>query len=279
MEIIFLGSGAGELWPSVFCNCEACKAAITQRGKHVRIGSCLLVDRKYLFDLPPNVAMAAIQCGISLADVTHLFITHSHQDHLDPCVLAATGRVDGPPLHLYCNRRTAELLPVYQQFNRFFDPERLNLHINVLEPLDTVGCEDDEFVLSALAADHDTTGGEEPLIYIFEHGPKTILYACDTGWFPERTWQEIEKRQYDVVVLDCTCHELQECRHGHLSTGPFLEIRQRFEKEGLLKSGGRFIAQHISHGHKGDDLSQEQLAARFAQHGVEVAYDGMVLNI
>ncbi len=279
MEIVFLGSGAGELWPSVFCNCEACQAAIAQQGKRGRIGSCILVDGKYLFDIPPNVNLAAIHLGISLAEVGHLFITHSHQDHLDPGVLAATGRVDGPPLHIYCNRRVAELLPVYQQFNRFFDPERLNLHINVLEPLDSVGGAEDEFSLTALAADHDTSGGEEPLIYSFARGGKTILYACDTGWFPDRTWAEIEKRQYDVVVLDCTCHELQECRRGHLSSEPFLEIKQRFEKEGLLKSGGRFIAQHLVHMHKGDDLSHQQLTERFAQHGVEVAYDGMVLSI
>ena len=278
MEILFLGSGAGELWPSAFCDCEACRSAISRRGKHLRIGSCLLVDRKYLFDLPPNVALAAVQRGVSFAEVTHLFITHSHQDHFDPCVLAATG-CGGEPLHLYCNRRLADLLPIYQQFNRWFDPERLNLHVHVLEPFDTVGSQEDGLILTALAADHDTTGGEKPLIYSFELGGKTILYACDTGWFPDKTWQGIAEHRYDVVILDCTFHELQECRQGHLSTRPFLEIKQRFEKEGLLKSGARFIAQHIAHAHGADDPSPQELAHLLAPHGVEVAYDGMVVNI
>ena len=279
MELVFLGSGGGELWPSAFCDCEACRRCVAERGKGLRIGSCLLVDRKYLFDLPPNVNLAAIQQGISLAGVRHLFITHSHQDHLDPCVLAATGRVEGPPLHVYCNRRVAELLPIYQQFNRFFDPQRLSLEVHAMEPLETCGGGDEAFTLTALAASHDTTGGEQPLIFILEAGGRTLLYACDTGWFPEDSWREMEKRQFDAVVLECTCHELLECRGGHLSTGPFLEIKEVFEERGLLKGGGRFIAQHILHLHRGDQPSAEELAAIFAKHDVEVAYDGMILNI
>ena len=277
MELIFLGSGAGELWPSVFCNCADCRAAIA--AGQTRIGSCLLVDRRYMFDLPPNVALAAIHQGISLAEVRHLFITHSHQDHFDPCILAATGRVDGEPLHFYCNRRVAELLPIYQQFNRFFDMERLNLQMHILDPCDTLTAPDDDFILTALAADHDTTAGEEPLIYILEHAGRTLLYACDTGWLPDETWARITRHRFDVVALDCTCHQLQECRHGHLSTEPFLEMKHRFSTEGLLKPGAHFIAQHIVHTHDRINPSADELARIFAEHEVLVAHDGMTLHI
>lgn len=279
MELVFLGSGAGELWPSAFCDCEACRRCVAARGEGLRIGSCLLVDGKYLFDLPPNVNLAAIQQGISLAGVRHLFITHSHQDHLDPCVLAAKGRVDGPALHVYCNRRVAELLPIYQQFNRFFDPQGLNLRMHVMEPLQSCQGEDGAFSLTALAASHDTSGGEQPLIFILEAGGKALLYACDTGWFPDESWPELMGRQFDAVVLDCTFHGLQESRSGHLSTGPFLEIKGLFEQHGLLRPGGRFIAQHLAHMHRGDDPSAEELAAAFAEHDADVAFDGMTLSI
>jgi phosphoribosyl 1,2-cyclic phosphate phosphodiesterase len=237
------------------------------------------VDRKCLFDLPPGVNVAAIRHGISLDEVRHLFITHSHQDHLDPCVLAAKGRVNGPPLHIYCNRRVAELLPIYQQFNRFFDIQRLSLDIHTIEPLESRKSEDETFTITALAADHDTTGGEEPLIFILEASDKTLLYACDTGWFPEDSWRAIRTHQFDAVVLDCTFHGLRECRSGHLSTGPFLAVKSLFEQDGLLKPGSRFIAQHIAHLHRGDDPSDEELAVSFAGHGVDVAHDGMVLTI
>ena len=204
-----MGTGAGELWPSAFCNCEACMQGIRESGKRVRIGSCLLIDRSYLIDVPPNLGLAAVQRGVSLANVTHIFMTHSHQDHFDPCVLAATGRGTGSPLKIYVTKRLSRLLPFYQQFNRFFDPQKLNLEINVIKPFDRVQKEDAGIVVTALLANHDTTGGEEPLIFIFERHGKTTLYACDTGWFPDKTWQEIEKHLYDAVVLECTFHQIR----------------------------------------------------------------------
>ncbi|HCU37699.1 MAG TPA: hypothetical protein DGT21_20370 [Armatimonadetes bacterium] len=279
MELVFLGSGGGELWPSAFCDCDACRRCVQEHGEGLRIGSCLLVDRTYLFDLPPGVNVSAIRHGVSLAGVRHLFITHSHQDHLDPCVLAAAGRVDGPPLQVHCNKRVIDLLPAYQQFNRFFDPQKLNLHFRTMQPLDVHDDEGGAFSLTALAASHDTTGGEQPLIFILSVAGKTLLYACDTGWPPEDSWREICRWRFDAVVLECTCHQLMECRSGHLSTGPFLELKALFEQHGLLKPGARFIAQHILHVHRGDDPSAEELDAVFAPHGVDVASDGMILNI
>lgn len=279
MELLFLGTGAGELFPSAFCDCDACTQAVQERGRQARIGSCLLIDRSYLIDVPPNLGLAAVQCGVSLAKVTHIFVTHSHQDHFDPCVLAVTRRGSSSPLRIFCNERTSELLAVYRQFNRFFDPQKLNLEISVIEPFDTVCEGDGDIVVTALLADHDTTGGEKPLIFIFERDEKTVLYACDTGWFPEKTWREIERHRYDAVVLDCTFHEIRECRRGHLSFEPFVELKKRFESYSLLKNGAKFIAQHISHKHSDNDPSHEALKEKFLGHGVDLAYDGMVVEI
>jgi len=279
VELLFLGTGAGELFPSAFCDCDACAQAVQERGRQARIGSCLLIDRSYLIDVPPNLGLAAVQRGVSLAKVTHIFVTHSHQDHFDPCVLAATRHGSSSPLRIFCNERTSELLSVYQQFNRFFDPQKLNLEISVIEPFDTVCEGDGDIVVTTLLADHDTTGGEKPLIFIFERDGKTVLYACDTGWFPEKTWREIGRHRYDAVVLDCTFHEIRKCRRGHLSLEPFVELKKRFESYSLLKSGAKFIAQHISHKHSGDDPSHEALREKFLGYGVDLAYDGMVVEI
>lgn len=279
MELLFPGTGGGELWPSAFCNCDVCAQGIRERGRRARIGSCLLIDRRYLIDVPPNLGLAAVQRGVSLADVTHIFVTHSHQDHFDPCVLAATGRETGGPLKIYCTERLFGLLPFYQQFNRFFDPQKLNLEISVIKPFDRVREEDADIVVTALLADHDTTGGEEPLLFIFERHGKTVLYACDTGWFPDETWREMEKHLYDAVVLECTFHEIRQSRQGHLSLDPFLEIKERFENKGLLKNGARFIAQHIGHNHGDDDPSHRALSEKLSGYGVDLAREGMVVEI
>lgn len=279
MELLFLGSGAGELWPSLFCPCDACRAEVREHGRGRRIGSCLLVDGRFMFDLPPNVAMAALNLGVGLADVSHLFVTHSHQDHFDPCVLAARGRNTDRPLHVYCNQRLIDLLPVYQQFNRFFNPESLGLQLHPLSPGAVVRPPDATFTLTALAANHDRTNDEEPLIYILETDAKRLLYACDTGWIPDESWRTIEQYNYDAVILDCTFHLQRECRHGHLGLAAFLEQKNRFETGGLLKASARFIAQHIARGHGAEHTANEDITATLAEHNVVVACDGMRVEL
>jgi len=279
MKLRFLGTGAGELWPSAFCNCSACKDAIRECGKQARIGSCLLIDGRYLIDAPPNLGLAAVQRGVSLADVRHIFVTHSHQDHFDPCVLAATRGDTDYPIRVHCNERLFHLLSHYREFNRFFDPEKLGLESGILRPFDRICDGDSGASITALPADHDRTDGEEPLLFLFERGGKTLLYASDTGWFPDQTWGELEKHTYDVVILECTFHEIRPCRRGHLSLDPFLEIKSRFESEGLLKTGCRFIAQHIGHVHGSDDPPHDALAAKLHQRGVDLAWDDMALEV
>lgn len=280
MEVLFLGSGAAEFWPSPFCGCKGCRDAIAARGPG-RTGACVMVDETFLFDAPPNWPAAALRLGASLARVQNIFITHSHQDHLDPCTLTAMGHGPQHPLHLHCNRHVADLLPVYAQFNRFFNMEKLGIEVHVLSPFEPVTGEADSapFELTPLLADHDTTGGEEPLIYIFRQRGKTLLYACDTGWFPDRTWRDIEKHTFDLVMLECTGHVRTESRVGHLSMAPFLEVLDRFRARDLLNPGARCVAHHLNPGHSEESPSHELLVEHFRPHGVDVAYDGLILQV
>jgi phosphoribosyl 1,2-cyclic phosphodiesterase len=282
MELLLLGSGAGELWPSAFCPCAQCRSAIAEIGRgsgRLRTGSCLLVDRTFLFDLPPNSAAAAIRLGVSLAEVTDLFVTHSHQDHLDPGILAAAGRTPQRPLRMYCNRRVAELLPSYGHFNRFFDPARLGLEIRVLTPSETVPEDEHGFVLRALAADHDRYGGEEPLIYQFERNGKRLLYACDTGWFCDEVWAQVEGWRYDAVVLECTFHVLRECRRGHLDLESFTAVIDRLRDAGAVTEQTVLVAQHLAHAHGTDGPAPGMLEQALAERGVTTAHDGLRIEL
>jgi phosphoribosyl 1,2-cyclic phosphate phosphodiesterase len=228
-----------------------------------------------LFDAPPNCGLAAMEQGVTLADVKYLFVTHSHQDHFDPCVLAARGRQQARPLDLCCNRHLASLLPIYEQFNRFFKPEALGLRIHPLEPGMVWHPPDRSFAVKALLANHDRTGGECPLIYILETPQHCLLYACDTGWIPEESWRHLAQHHYDAVVLDCTFHLQRACRDGHLGIDAFLEQKQRFEADGLLNSSSVFIAQHIHRGHDQTHIAEKEIAERLRQNGVLPAADGM----
>jgi len=282
MELLFLGSSAGQLWPSVFCPCPQCRAAIAGISKgsgQLSTCSCLLVDRMFLFDLPPNCAVSAIRAGVTFSDVTDLFVTHSHQDHFDPGILAAAGRTQQRPLHLFCNRRVTELLPSYQQFNRFFDPISLGLQCHTLTPPQTVCVDERGFLLRALHADHDRTGNESPMIYQFERNGKKLLYACDTGWFPDETWAEVERWQYDAVVIECTFHSLRDCRRGHLSLESFTAVLERLKGSGAVTDETVVVAQHLAHKHGPDGTDWRATDRALSDLGALAAHDGLRVEL
>ena len=151
--------------------------------------------------------------------------------------------------------------------------------VHRLAPLDTVRADGDSFVLRALPADHDRTHGEEPLIFDFAHEGKRLLYACDTGPFPAATWAAVEGVVYDAVVLECTFHLREKCRQGHLDWENFLAVRRRLAGAGCLAPNTLFVAQHLSHGHAGSSVPEDELAKRFADEGVTMARDGMRLEL
>jgi len=98
VELLFLGTGAGELWPSLFCPCNACRDAVRARGVERRIGACLLVDRTFLFDLPPNANLAGNPAEAVSILAHRLMTLHiSDNDGLkDLHALPFDGNIDGP---------------------------------------------------------------------------------------------------------------------------------------------------------------------------------------
>ena len=84
--MLFLGTGAAELYPNPYCNCEFCES-LRQSGEAPRKRSSLLLDAHTLVDLGPDALAAAQMYNARLYDVDHLFLTHSHEDH--PCAWAA----------------------------------------------------------------------------------------------------------------------------------------------------------------------------------------------
>ena len=101
--MLFLGTGAAELYPNPYCNCEFCES-LRQSGEAPRKRSSLLLDAHTLVDLGPDALAAAQMYNARLYDVDHLFLTHSHEDHL--CitnleVLSMTPQRNEKPLHVY----------------------------------------------------------------------------------------------------------------------------------------------------------------------------------
>ena len=78
MNIQFLGTGAAEGIPALFCNCNFCRSVRLRGGKAVRSRAQVLVDGELSIDFPPDAFYHGLGAGVDLSAVRYLLVTHSH---------------------------------------------------------------------------------------------------------------------------------------------------------------------------------------------------------
>lgn len=282
MTLTFLGTSAANSFPEAFCSCGNCVQARALGGKSLRKRSAALVNEDLLIDLGPDIMTAAAMHGRPLTQVRYCLQTHAHADHMDPSHLLSRspehGTAGAPRLHFYASRATlqvaAQLLERDCAPAGLLDPatgERLNLAVHPVEAGQTFLA--GPYRVTALPASHDPA--VEPLIYAIEAGGRAILYGADTAALAEEVWQALHRLglRFDLVVLDHTYGPAQSGT-DHMSAREVAGHVARMREEGLLAEGARALATHIAH--EGNPAHPE-LAAWAAQHGYEVAYDGLVV--
>ncbi|MDD5688247.1 MAG: MBL fold metallo-hydrolase [Elusimicrobia bacterium] len=280
MEIFFLGTGAGEFFPSIFCNCPICKQSRKNGRKSLSFGCSILIDNQYLVDAPTGLCLNMALFKIKIKFPFYIFISHSHQDHFDPQEIISSQNDKKIKTHLYINKTIFKLLKHYTKFNRFFNFDKFkNYYVHIIKPFKLLNLNKDAVVIPVLAH-HDKTYNEENLNYIMKIKGKTILYACDTGWYFEKTWEEIEKHHYDAVILECSVpnnnkpmQNVDLMKWGHMTLWAFLKFHERITKKGLLKPGGKFIATHVAH------IDTHILKNKLSKHNIQLAYDGLKIKI
>lgn len=300
MEILFLGTAAAEGWPAVFCHCVSCERARQAGDPNIRTRASALVDGRFKFDLGPDTYHQALTFGVDLGSVRYVLVTHTHADHYyaqelemrqPPFAHPASGQTD-PGLDVYGNRQAVEIatqlgvavavdtLPAASA-----SQNQPLVRIHEVSPFAPFSLADAEVV--ALKADHKPD--ETALFYLFHRGGRTLLYALDTGYFPEATWNWLESESgrgwitahggIHLAVLDCTGGPMPGNRsRGHMNITTDLEVQQRLQADGLLAPQAQFVATHFSHN---GGLLHHELAEAFRRAGAEftIAHDGLRLVI
>jgi phosphoribosyl 1,2-cyclic phosphate phosphodiesterase len=284
MCITFLGTAAANAFPEAFCSCRNCQQARKFGGASLRKRSAALINDDLLIDLGPDIMAASQAHRCALTNVRYCLQTHPHADHLDLSHLLSRspdyGTIGAPCLNFYASPET--LQRAAQTFERDLEgysllspeaEERLNLTIHPVEPLTpfTVG----RYRVTAFPANHAPSMGA--MLYAVEADGRTVFYGTDTAALPESTWQAFHTchMRFDVVILDHT-YGPNQAGDDHLSARQVQEHVLRMRNEGLLKPNGRPFATHIAH--EGNPAHPE-LVEIAAQHGYEVAYDGLVVEI
>lgn len=146
------------------------------------------------------------------------------------------------PLNFYGSDTTLQWIRDMEWCDALTEKNVLALHpVKAFEPFEVEG-----YTATALKADHDQK--TDPFIYIISNGEKTMLYAHDTGYSPDETWDYLERKKpvFDFVSIDCT-GMFENYRQGHMGLSADADTKDRMIKEGLATDKTVFCCNHFSH--------------------------------
>lgn len=272
MKLHFYGTGASEGVPAIFCRCENCKKIRKMGGKNYRSRTSCQIDDDLMIDFSADIFDHMRFGGLDMSNIKTLIITHTHSDHFYPEELIHVA----PP---YAWPEGKEKLTVYgnesacDRLLKLCSSQTMPyIDINPIHNMEEV--KTGGFEVKALPAEHDPT--QECHLYILRKGMKNLLYAHDTGYFPEITWKELQKEHLDGVVLDCTCCNGHSYFQHHMGFQDNLKIKQRMLEEEIADQKTVFISTHFVHTY---GPFQQELEKAFAPYGFIAAYDGMEVEI
>lgn len=271
MKLKFLGTAAAEAQPAFFCECDTCKYAREHGGKDVRKRCCYLLDEDTFIDYGPDINAQVMMYGIDWTKIERIIFTHSHEDHLDPVELL--WRKQGfskisKTIDIYGDKAVHNKIKAHVAY------ENARLVEHQVSPEDVFKAGDMEIL--ALRADHDPNA--MPLNYVITRNGKTILIANDTGYWDDKNWDIIKNygKKIDLAVIECTTAFLREQSSGHMCKKYTVLFRDKLVELGLMDKNTHCITNHFSH--NGRPL-QKDMEKYFLPLGIEVAYDGMTVEI
>ena len=256
-EVVLLGTGAADGWPSPFCECLSC--ADMRQAHRVRTPTSALVDGVILLDAGPTVPSAVARAGRSLREVRHVLITHAHPDHLDPALLLwldwnptpHTVHLWGPPAVLRaCRDWIGPKTPV--ALHEVAPGDRLDLPTPAGDYRVTVvaarhqGCTPDEIAAEAVLYDVTTPDGGR------------LLYATDTG--PLDGVEAFRGAAYDVILIEETFGDHADHGTGHLDLSTLPVMLERLWDAGACVDTTQVVAVHLGHHNPPEAILRARLA-------------------
>lgn len=253
-RVTFLGTGTSHGVPMIGCTCATCQST-DPRDQRLRPSIYLAVDGgpAVLVDTATDLRQQALARRLTRVDA--VLYTHSHADHvmgLDE--LRRFNMLQRSPIPAYADARTADDLR--RTFSYVFDPPaepgggvpQIELH-HIDGPFSI-----DSLRIAPVPILH----GSRPILG-FRFG--TFAYLTDCNAIPDESWPLLA--DLDVLVLDALRHRPHPT---HYSVGEALEVVER------VKPRQAYFT-HICH-----DLPHET-TNHLLPAGVELAYDGLVLDV
>ena len=284
----FLGTGALEAIPDPLCNCYLCQIARKDPGEQ-RCRSMFQLDKENLIDCGPDFYSVSTRFKLELNDLQNVFVTHTHEDHLSftnaNFIRNSITRACGP-VNLYLSQAGYDYL--YDAYSTFKDKytrregiralERGLVELHVVKPGHIFNA--GGYIIMPVNTCHKASPTETALNYRFEKSGKSLLYACDTGWYLEESLDILRGSNLSVLIMEGTWGNNWELPiEQHLSAKAFLTQLETFSKYGIISSDTRIFVTHISHKHTLTQAEYQNYMNEHTDRNVTVAYDGLEIDL
>lgn len=277
MKLHILGSGGGEGYPALFCNCVRCNAARKAGGKSVRTLSQSLIDDRLLIDFPVDTPTHFRKNGLSMGDVENVLITHVHADHYCPQLFEIRGNcfahdLKYEKLNVYGNADVERLFNGFYKLFPICDDVRENIVFHTLNPRDKLQI--GNYTVTVLKAIHAPE--QVALNYIIDDGKSALLYLIDTGYPTDETIDFLANypRKFGGVMMDGTMGSGYYVRHMNFVEN--IKLKNKLMEVGAADENTKFVVAHITHNYAG---LHEEIEAFFKESGILVAFDDMTLEV
>jgi phosphoribosyl 1,2-cyclic phosphate phosphodiesterase len=264
MELLLMGTGAADGIPGMFAENEVSQYARRHGGKDVRSRSCAYLDSGIQIDMPPDIYGQMVRHGVSGLDWSALLFTHGHDDHaaLTEIQYALYPFVEQEylPFPIFASRQVGDRIEsLYPNWP---------LEIVRMVPFETRNFAD--VTITTVAANHKED--EDSFNFILEQGGRKLLYATDTGIYPDSTFEFLAGRGLDALVIECTEGFHRTSYHGHLDIQDCIRVVTRMREDGALGPGAQVVTTH--HSHEGG-ATHHQLKVALEDYDIEPGFDGM----
>ncbi len=283
MKVQFLGTGAAEGVPAMFCNCEYCRGlrgriAQGAGGREVRTRSQVVLDGELSIDFPPDAFAHMARFGVDLSALKYLLVTHSHMDHFYAHDFILRGykyarNMTAPQLTVFGN---SEVCEVFGECTR----REMKQEVAPSLVLRTVGAFEElafgDWKAYSLPAHHSS---REPLLWLVERGEKRVLHLTDTGRLPDESLAFLSslKKYVGLLTLDCTfLWDDSDPNARHMNLKEAIHTVERLTRAGICDERTVKVITHFSHNAAPSLPALERAEKEF---GVTAAYDGMILEI
>lgn len=288
MELVFLGTGAAEGSPAAYCRCATCQEVRRCGGPDLRTRSSLRAGPHHQIDLSPDTSPQTFAAGLDLYDVEHVLVTHTHEDHFTPSALLdkrMSRETNGRPLSVYLSgpgrtyvERMMACVPFSSEDRRWIDANLALVGLEYFREY-TVG----GLTVQTVRGSHAARGvGEQSVNYLVGTPEgRRFLYACDTGYYRDETWEYLAGKRVDVLILECTFAGLagrEEFPDSHLDLASWFRMLERMARIGFVDGTTAVFATHFNP-HQGLDHAGIDDRLRRSLWHATAARDGLRVEV